>query len=234
MLAPAHLLAGQYAHAVEEWDYAAAHFQAVQQLANHAPTQLLASSFLALTLCCKPGSSAEDVEGAQAAVDALGDTYVELTSSPVGSRGAKGSEPLELVMAQIATALIKYRMGQHQEAHRRLSLALRAAHGRLVHHSLVSTCMTYLVPLLLQMGDLAAADSVVASAHLLARGSMRTTCQLHRLLEAVSLAMPRMDRAAKARADHEREAAQLQAQKAEACTSDAPGHAYVLNFGLGS
>eukprot|EP00983_Pelagomonas_calceolata_P100958 1158636-Pelagomonas_calceolata.AAC.3 len=27
MVAPAHLLAGQYAHAVEEWDYAVAHFQ---------------------------------------------------------------------------------------------------------------------------------------------------------------------------------------------------------------
>eukprot|EP00967_Tisochrysis_lutea_P093258 scaffold134847_cov23-Tisochrysis_lutea.AAC.1 len=45
---------------------------------------------------------------------ATGDTYVELTSAPLGPLGTKGSEPLELVIAQMATALIKYRMGQHQ------------------------------------------------------------------------------------------------------------------------
>jgi len=58
---------------------------------------------------------------------------VELTSAPVGSLGSReGAEPMELVMAQAATALIKFRMGQHTEAHQRLSLVLRAAHGRLV------------------------------------------------------------------------------------------------------
>ncbi len=43
-----------------------------------------------------------------------GDAYVELTSAPVGSMGTKGSEPLQLVLAQLAAGLIKFRMGQHQ------------------------------------------------------------------------------------------------------------------------
>lgn len=160
---------------------------------------------------------------------------MELTSTPVGSIGPTqrgGSEPLEAVLAQAATGLIKVCMGQHTEAHQRLSLALRAAHGRLMHHSLVSSCMAFLIPLQLRMGDVAAAESMVASAHLLAHGSKRTMCQLHSLLEDVSKEKSLGERAQKARTDQQREATQLQAQITEAQTSDAPSHACILQFGL--